>query len=291
MEAIRPGDSPSRWITLGKIWLAGVTSAPDFPFSADAYNESQGFTLATPFLATMSTDGSTLPFASPIASYFGRGSDLKIDANNNVYVTGHANFAPSTPGVYAPNSASFIPVFVQKWNSGPQPVVQLSATSLTFPSTPYGGASAPQSVTLQNTGSGAMGLAIQLTTATYDATLPPGFSESNNCGTSLAAGASCTITAAFQPALPSPTCLPANGSIPAVPVTSSSSRPIPATGTSSINSQARRDTAPPSRLFRAPLSSDRSAAGTASTSTYVEIRRRGHRTDRQLGLDCRAERR
>ncbi len=261
--------------TLGKIWLAGVTSAPDFPFSADAYNESQGFTLATPFLATMSTDGSTLPFASPIASYFGRGSDLKIDANNNVYVTGHANFAPSTPGVYAPNSASFIPVFVQKWNSGPQPVVQLSATSLTFPSTPYGGASAPQSVTLQNTGSGAMELAIQLTTATYDATLPPGFSESNNCGTSLAAGASCTITAAFQPALPSPTCLPANGCYPGSPSGVIVIQTNAATGTSTINLAGTPGHGAAVAVVPDPIVFGPQAAGTASASTYVEIQSEG----------------
>ena len=198
--------------SLGNIWITGDTSSSDFPFSSDAY--TQAFSpgnFDTPFLAEMSNDGSKLPFATPIASSFGQSANLKIDANNNVYVTGFSSGVPTTPNVYPADPAVYNPAFVQKWGAGPQPVLQLSSTSLTFPPTPYGGKSASQTVTAQSTGAGALELSVQLATTTYNATPPPGFVESDNCGVSLAAGASCTITVTFEPGAPSPTCLAANG--------------------------------------------------------------------------------
>jgi hypothetical protein len=213
--------------SLGKIWLTGVTSASDFPFSSDAY-KSAGivtpgqFDLYVPFLAQMSNDGTTLPFASPIASNIGQSTDLRIDSSNNVYVTGFATagfntalgYVPTTPNVYPPDPNPYEvsnPMFVQKWGAGPQPLLQLSSVQLTFPPTPYGGTSAPQTVTAMNTGGGALELSLQLATTTYNTTPPPGFVESDNCGTSLAAGSSCTITVTFEPGQPSSTCLAANG--------------------------------------------------------------------------------
>ena len=202
--------------SLGDIWLTGVTSASDFPLSSDAY-KSTGITAPgqfnnyNPFLAEMTNNGSALPFASPIATSPGQSTDIKIDANNNVYVTGFGSAAPSTPNVYPANPDVYNPIFIQKWNPGPQPKLQLSSTALTFGATPYGGASTPQSVTVQNTGGGTLELQLQLATTSYNPTIPVGFEESDNCGTSLAAGASCTINVTFAPAAPSPTCLASAG--------------------------------------------------------------------------------
>ena len=170
--------------SLGNIWLTGVTGSSDFPFSPDAYSSFGAF--QTPFLAEMSSNGSTLPFATPIASYLGESTGLKIDASNNVYVTGFASSVPSTPNVYPADPSAYNPSFIQKWGAGPQPVLQLSATSLTFPSIAYGGTSSPQTVTLMNTGTGNLELGIQLGLSTGNPA-PLAFLESNNCGTSLAA--------------------------------------------------------------------------------------------------------
>jgi len=69
--------------------------------------------------------------------------------------------------------------------------VSLSPSSLTFGSQATGTTSAPQVVTVANTGSGTLNVANIATTGD--------FAQTNNCGTSMAAGASCTINGTFIP--------------------------------------------------------------------------------------------
>jgi hypothetical protein len=80
---------------------------------------------------------------------------------------------------------------------GTEPVVSiLSPTSLTFADTPVGTAVATQEITLNNTGNGALTLmGISITGANANS-----YSQTNQCGTSVAAGASCAITVTFAPA-------------------------------------------------------------------------------------------
>jgi sugar lactone lactonase YvrE len=72
------------------------------------------------------------------------------------------------------------------------PTVQISATSLNFNTEPVGSKSTAQTVTLTNSGSAA--LAISSISASGD------FAETQNCGSSVAAGANCTISVTFTPA-------------------------------------------------------------------------------------------
>jgi hypothetical protein len=72
----------------------------------------------------------------------------------------------------------------------------MSANSLAFGSQAVGATSAAQTVTLSNTGNGALSITgIALTGAN-----PSDFAQSNNCGASVAAGGSCTISVTFTPA-------------------------------------------------------------------------------------------
>jgi hypothetical protein len=80
--------------------------------------------------------------------------------------------------------------------SGPN--VQLSPTTLTFGSQNVGSSSAGQAVTLTNSGNAA--LPITSTSLTISGANYTEFSSTNNCGTSLAAGGSCTVTVTFTPA-------------------------------------------------------------------------------------------
>jgi len=79
------------------------------------------------------------------------------------------------------------------------PSVSLSPTTVTFPNTNVGSTSATITVTLKNTGTAALtGISLSLAgTNPASFTLP---SSAMLCGTSLAAGASCTFGVAFQPA-------------------------------------------------------------------------------------------
>lgn len=71
-------------------------------------------------------------------------------------------------------------------------VATLSPSSLAFPSLAVGSSSAGQAVTLTNNGNSSLSISSISTSGD--------FSQTNNCGTSLGAGASCTINVVFSPA-------------------------------------------------------------------------------------------
>lgn len=74
---------------------------------------------------------------------------------------------------------------------GSGPAVVLSPASLTFATQLVGTSSQPKAVTLSNVGSATLGITA--------ITVGPNFQQTNNCGSSVAAGASCTITVTFRP--------------------------------------------------------------------------------------------
>src|SRR5258708_10870002 len=76
-----------------------------------------------------------------------------------------------------------------------QAVVSFSPTSLTFPSTVVGQASAPQPLTLTNTGNATL----KIGTITMTQPNAADFPQTNNCGTSVLAGANCVINVTFVP--------------------------------------------------------------------------------------------
>jgi uncharacterized repeat protein (TIGR03803 family) len=81
----------------------------------------------------------------------------------------------------------------------PAPTVTLTPTSLTFASTAVGSSTAAQVVTLKNT-STTTALTINSGGITFTGGDPGSFTKTTNCGTTLAIGASCTISVAFKPA-------------------------------------------------------------------------------------------
>ncbi len=76
------------------------------------------------------------------------------------------------------------------------PIVTLSATSVAFGNQAVGTATAAKTVTLSNSGTAVLSSIV----IALAGTSPADFIESNNCGTSLAASAKCTITLEFKPA-------------------------------------------------------------------------------------------
>jgi hypothetical protein len=77
----------------------------------------------------------------------------------------------------------------------PAPTADLSLSALTFAATLSGTPSASQTVTVTNNGA----VALAITNIALTGTNPGDFTVSNNCGTSLAVSAACTMTAIFQP--------------------------------------------------------------------------------------------
>jgi len=186
------------------IWVVGSTGSANFPTTPNAY-----YTLSTnfgtgAFLSNLSANGSqnlftTLlgPGSSDVAS------GVVVDSNDNVYVAGDQNETsfPITPGVYPFGEGSG--GFLMKFSPGTtMPMLALSTNMLTFSNQPIGSSSAPQTITLQNTGTAPAQLAIGITNSQNFLGIPApenDFLESDNCGGLLAAGGGCTIDVVFQP--------------------------------------------------------------------------------------------
>jgi FG-GAP-like repeat/Abnormal spindle-like microcephaly-assoc'd, ASPM-SPD-2-Hydin len=100
-------------------------------------------------------------------------------------LTGSLTITDNSAGVAASTQT------VSLTGTGTAPGVKLSASSLTFGDENEGTASAGLAVTVTNTGTAT--LTLTSVTAGGD------FSESNTCGSSLPAGASCTVTVTFKP--------------------------------------------------------------------------------------------
>jgi hypothetical protein len=84
--------------------------------------------------------------------------------------------------------------------TGVRSAYTLSASSLAFGSQALNLASSAKSITLRNTGT----VALPITSLSFRGTNPLLFTQTNNCGTSVATGASCTITIRFKPTTTGP---------------------------------------------------------------------------------------
>lgn len=176
--------------------LPAVTLSPT---SLTFAGQLVGTTSAPQSVTLTNAGGSALTLTSITASAgFGQtntcGSSVAAGASCSISVT----FTPSTGGtttgtVSVVDNATGSPQTVSLTGTGlTAPAVTLSPTSLTFSSQPLHSTSAPQNVTLTNTGSATL-------TITSIATNSADFLQSNNCGGSVAAGGTCSISVQFQP--------------------------------------------------------------------------------------------
>jgi hypothetical protein len=125
------------------------------------------------------------------------GSSLAAGANCSINVT----FTPAASGsqtasVTITDSAAGSPQSVTLSGTGTTPGLNLSAASLSFGSENIGTTTTAQTVTLANTGS----TAVSITSIAITGTNSGAFAQTNTCGSSLAAGANCTISVTFTPA-------------------------------------------------------------------------------------------
>lgn len=124
------------------------------------------------------------------------GASLAAGANCTI----HGHFAPTVTGaltasVVLTDSDTNSPQSITLSGTGVQPLVSLSSASLAYGSTTLNTPSELQSVTLTNSGTSALAI----TSIAVTGTNASEFVFANNCGTSLAAGASCTIHGHFAP--------------------------------------------------------------------------------------------
>ena len=138
------------------------------------------------------------------AGDFGQTNNCGTSVAAGASCTINVTFTPSATGtrtgtLTVSDNASGSPQTVGLTGTGasaPAPVAGVSPTSLAYASQIVGTTSAAQAVTLSNTGNAAL----SITSIAVTGTNAGDFAQTNNCGTSVAAGASCTINVTFTPA-------------------------------------------------------------------------------------------
>ncbi len=139
--------------------------------------------------------------------------DVTLDTNAQVCVTGDPNCVTNTSGDQLGTLSGYVAttgydratglgsvnvtnLVNAAWptKSGGSPAATLSATTLAFGNETVGVKSAAKTSTLTNTGTATLSISSIATSGNTQS-----FSETNTCGTSLAAGASCTFSVTFDP--------------------------------------------------------------------------------------------
>ncbi len=140
------------------------------------------------------------PLASTelFATYLGGSADefpagIALDPSGNLYVAGSTDSTdlPVTQGAFQNMFGGGTDAFMLKIASNAAPAVTLTPDSLQYPMANVGSTSQPQTVLLRNMGTSS--LSISSIVATGD------FAESDNCGTSVPAAGTCTLSVTFTP--------------------------------------------------------------------------------------------
>jgi hypothetical protein len=189
--------------------LSGTGTAPALTFTPDpaAFGNQTVNTTSSGLPITITNSGTATVTISSLTITGTNASNFTIAQSCGQFVltagnscTATLKFTPTSMGAFsafltvtsnAPGSPANIPLT----GTGVQAIVSLSPTSLSFGNQLENMTSAAQNVTLTNTGNTALSITKIAITGT-DATW---YAESNTCGTSVAAGASCTISATFTP--------------------------------------------------------------------------------------------
>ncbi len=177
------------------------------PNTLDFGSVTEGTSSAAKSVTVTNSGSADLTFAAGAVAVTGTNSaDFSITADTCSGATVTAGTTCSVSVVFTPsaaNSESATLNFADNAASSPQAVTltgtgltsnvtaALSPTSLTFSSQTTGMTSASQPVTLTNSGSSVLSVT--------SISVGGNFRQTNNCGTSLAAGKSCTINVTFAP--------------------------------------------------------------------------------------------
>jgi uncharacterized repeat protein (TIGR03803 family) len=169
-------------------------------------SQQLNITSAPQTLTVTNTGNASLIFgSSPVAFSGANGADFAVTADTCVDSTLVANATCQVSITFTASLAGgeyALLTFSDNAPNGPQTVqlsgvtvgysyTVLSPLSLTFPPQLVGTTSPPQTVTLTNTGNFPLGIT--------GISMSGNFSETSNCGSSLAAQASCTINVSFAP--------------------------------------------------------------------------------------------
>ena len=193
-------------VDLGAFEVTPTSAASPNPNTLTFGRESVGSTSAAQTVTLVSTGSTAFQISSvqaagdfaqtsncPVLAFPGVGGGIAAGSSCAFNVT----FTPTATGVrtgsLTVNGTNGVSVVVPLTGAGGTvPQLSLSPTSLSFAGQAVGSPGVPQLITLTNTGGASFYF-------TYINSSSSSFVQTNNCGTSLSTGASCTISVVFVP--------------------------------------------------------------------------------------------
>jgi hypothetical protein len=173
------------------------------PSTGFAYSPAQAITLTNSGTVALNLTSITLSGANP--GSFTQVSNCPASLAVSSSCTALVQFAPTALGsqsatlVFTDNASSATqPVFLSGTGVS-APAMSLSLSALSYAAVTSGSSSAAQAVTLTNTSATTP---LNLTSIAFSGAGAASFTQVNNCGSALAAKASCIILARFTPAAP-----------------------------------------------------------------------------------------
>ncbi len=184
----------------GQLYVRGNTFSKDFPTTAGAFQTVEGGS-SDVFFTILNPAGSSLIYSTYLGGSgheFGHATrSMVLDTREppSAYLTGYTSSSdfPVTSGAFQTVFGGVYDAFVSKF--APSPNVGLSPSSLVFGNQAIGTTSPPQDVTLTNTGTSTL----NISGASITGSDPTNFNEIDNCRSSLAAQATCTLKVTFKP--------------------------------------------------------------------------------------------
>ncbi len=187
---------------------SGVPPTASVAPSALGFANQQFGTTSAPLTLTVTNTGSgplsvsaaTLASSNQFSATSNCTAPLALGASCTISVTFHPTTSGSankstTLTLSGASGAVFTPSTVALSGTGANPAGTTTPTSLTFTAQQVGTASAPRSVNLNNTGS----VPLLLLPFTVTGSGAADFAQTSSCGTTVAVGASCSISVSFTP--------------------------------------------------------------------------------------------
>jgi hypothetical protein len=199
---------------LGSAYVAGGTSSSNFPVTPGTFQKALASGAAGDGFVTKLNPGGNGAADLIYSTYFGgsasgidQAAAIAIDTPKSAYITGQtfssATTFPVTAGVFQTSLKGTADAFVAKLSL--IPTVTVSPASLSFGTQIVGTTSAPQTVTLTNNGTAAVLISITSPIAVSGGSPAAANADfaiaSNTCGSSVAAGAQCTVGVTFKPSV------------------------------------------------------------------------------------------
>jgi hypothetical protein len=186
----------------GDAFVTGGTGSSNFPTSPGAFQTVlRGYSNA--FLSKLDSAGSALIYSTYLGGSGGwpgdSGFGAVLDGSGSVYVAGRTNSPdfPITPGAFqtAYRAAQYnTNALIAKISFVEAPGLALGPANLTFHQQVIGTTSTPQTATLLDAGSQALGITSIL--ASGD------FAQTSTCGSAVQPGVPCTLSVTFKPTTP-----------------------------------------------------------------------------------------